>query len=142
MGLFGKKKPPRREFMDWPRENISGDSTVYVRGVSFNQATIRQVKNCKLFALAAEPQNQHDKTAVMVAAVTDNELLQMGHLPAGDMITKEVFELTTMLEDKNIVCVVDGYIEPYDGGLGVRVMLPKHAWLKTRLNAEKTPTQS
>ncbi len=142
MGLFSKKKPPRREFMDWPREDISGDSVTFVRGVTHYQDNIFAVKNCTQFVVAGEPQNKYDKKAVMVAAVTEDALVQVGHLPGGEMVTHEIFELTGLLEDQQIMCVVKGFIEPYDGGLGVRVFIPKHSWLKARLNEEKTPTQS
>ncbi len=82
-----------------------------------------------------DAENKFDKHAVKVCAITPMGLATVGFLPAGDYKTEHFQTLALALEQREVLLVTNGLIEAYDGGLGVRVQLPKWEWLKARLAA-------
>jgi hypothetical protein len=133
---FFRKKQPASVTADWAEEVLPNEGVTFVHGVSHQQQNIRALgKGSRRFALVGDPENKYDKHAVKVCAVTPAGLATVGFLPAGEYKTEHFQTLALALEQQKILLIANGMIESYEGGLGVRVQLPKWAWLKARITS-------
>ncbi|GEM_PF-6331803 len=133
MGLFNKK-PTTQTTADWAQELMPNQGDTFARGVSYEQRNITALgKGQHKFALVGDPANRTDKLAVKICAITPKGLCTVGYLERGEFKTEHFQTLALRLEQQRILLVADGRIEPYDGGLGVRIYVPRWQWLKARL---------
>jgi hypothetical protein len=139
VGLF-RKKQPTPVTAHWAEEVLPHETDIFAHGVSHQQQNIRALgKGPQRFALVGDAENKYDKHAVKVCAVTPAGLATVGFLPAGEYKTEHFQTLALALEQQETLLIANGTIESYEGGLGVRVQLPKWAWLKARLASLQIP---
>lgn len=116
MGLF-KRKPaqPARETVRIP---LRTDEPTIVVGTSFRQDGFRGHRpGDAIFGIRREPGNKHDRNAVQVT---------LDDKPVGYISADRAVMYAPVFDDleQRVLCTVEGYIEPYDGGLGARIFLP------------------
>ena len=130
---FAEQKVLKKELT--AGELLPGETTVYVRGVSYKQANIRKLPKALEFTFKPEPNNKFDKNAVAVMAITPQGLIAVGYLPADDEFTELAKALSEKLASEDSRVKVAGRVHPYDGGLGVTLDIPHESTLKRRLKA-------